>query len=894
VAKTKKKGAEPELPDAEAIHNGAPNVRVVVSGSASPEVVQAAAELVNTLSQITGKAFPAPSPVEEGTELITVLVGSDVPADEPSTAINMTHQAYRITSKAQGNRWTLKVRGGSPAAIQYALYDLCQRLGTRYLHPEQTFYRSDAEYELPLPIDIYRRADLDLRGFYSRTRHPVPLADFLFTAAPPPEYGQYLDNVLVWLVRNRLNVAAFDVLNSVDTATWTTFVAPYVDRAHGMGIEVHPVVSFADDTGNSFRLIGDLGNDATNQIETQLDVLMAAPFDRIVVRTDSSPLTRPPDAVLVGWINAAAAHLAEDYPGVELLVEVGARGDVQAEDGGLFSHVAAQADPSVSLLVRTAMLWEVSGPAPVLGRSSFSGQAQLLATQSGGRKLYYGPQTAHWRGFDIDVPLMLPVIGLSRAEDLRTHLSDATLLGQITESGGWEWGYWLWDVAAARFAWDREETLDHVLAHMRPVIGKAYEQALSAWATQQRQVFLEQDPNLLFYLTGERPADEVGLLFGEASRPNRTTLAQVYAMDEPDYLAWKDGDLAALTQLRSDLTAVIEPIPEPEVPDEKDDTLKDQVRREIDHALRMTLLRFDLVINAYNTVVAVREPLEDPDEQEDRVDALEAAVRDAVKAAEKRIKAAETLYRYPAVHLYGKREDADQNPIPSPTTFDTGYLDATHEAFYWERREEELETFLGSLNSTDPGKWAKQPAFVFRVDRPGIAVTAPETPAAAVLLQPLIPSLLVGVHSWPGGDGDIDVTIATDRDGDGRPDPGSQVRIDDGFNSAKGALLQESELRVRFTDLTGSLVGELVLAPINFLFSAKHAGQTFEDIVAADLDAQVEVASAAALITGLSGGTIDNAGALSLLQDAAGVSPLPDRFDIHVTYVGFELQSAEP
>jgi hypothetical protein len=60
---------------------------------------------------------------------------------------------------------------------------------------------------------------------------------------------------------------------------------------------------------------------------------------------------------------------------------------------------------------------------------------------------------------DIDVPLFLPIYAQRRLYDLR-HIARTEqrtghrINGQMVFDSGWEWGYWLNAVVAARAGWD--------------------------------------------------------------------------------------------------------------------------------------------------------------------------------------------------------------------------------------------------------------------------------------------------------------------------------------------------------------------------------------------------------------------------------------------------------
>lgn len=880
-----------EAPPTNAIQKGAPNVQVVLGPGAPIEVVEAATELTHTLSQVTGVEFPAPVNEESGSARIVIGVGAAALDDGPVTSPGLNADSYRISSYFKGKTWYLELRAGGPAALQYAIYDLCGRLGARYIHPEQTYYpAANEDFEVPLPIDAFERADLPLRGFAQDTRLPVPFADLLTT--PNEELNRpYLENWLQWLVRNRLNVHAFHVLNTTDLATWTPYIAKHVKRAEGLGIEVWPIVSFADDTHNSWRLIQNLDGDHTSQIAAALDQLLAIPFPRLVVRLDSTPLNRPSDPVVVAWIEAARTHLHEAHPGVDLFVQVAGRSDLRAEDEQPFHHLARGAQ--AGLIARTHMLWDIAGSAPVLGGDDFTHQRDLLLAESGERRLIFSPDSAYWRGFDIDVPLFLPVAALNRTRDLTENLAGVQLHGMVVSARGQEWGYWMWDLFSARAAWDHESSLTVFLGWLRPVIGKQLADVITQVANRQREAF-DADPKLLFYLTGERAADEAGGLFGDATRPRAPVMSTLLALPDADWEAWKSTDLVALEAMRDGHAALVGALTEPGKKDgneftlTEDETLDERVRKELDSLLRIHALRLDQLVKAYGALVALREPLDDPEAQKNRLDALEDAVDEATDAARKRIGDGEERYRYPSWLLWNLRRDEEGADVPPVVTYPRGYLFDAHNNQYLERRQDELSV---ALSVPPKGGWSPQPALIFGQAK--LTVISPESKESSALFSRLIPPLLLGVNSWPQtADEDVDVTLAADRNADGQPDPGSSLRISDGVHDvgSNTTTLQGSALKTVWYDALGKVVAEVSISPINVTLQPKHVGGALQDVFGGTLTGQLEVETTAQAMAALSGGSVDLSGARELLAVAAGttVEALPDRIDVAVTLVGFQ------
>ena len=867
---------------------GAPQVAVAVAPDAPAEVFEAAAELTHALSVITGVQFAEPTYDLSNPARINILVGAGAGGEVQSGGSGLVRDAYRITSISKSRRWWVTVRGGSPVALQYGVYDLCRQLGARYLHPEQTHYPLDPGLELPLPIERYQRPDLLVRGFQHQTRHPIPFADFLLRAEEVIQWGEdeeqvidarvHLGRYLLWLVRNRANVHQFEILDSVNLEKFIPFITTHIDRAHSLGIDVGAVVSFTDELERSFRLVEGQTQEASVQIKARLDQLLAAPFDQVLIRLSSTPLSRPSSATVLGWIEVARAHLAAEHPDVELRVQVSPRSDVPGEGGVSYFHAPAAADPSVTLQIQTHVPYALKGPAPLLGGQTFEHQLALFGGQSGQRKLIYAPQTSAWQGFDLDVPLLLPLVGLSHTADLSEHLAPTNLLGQIVLTSGDAFGSWLWDLAASHFAWDRDETFEDFLRSLEPVLGP-YSKVLHDWALVQREWLIDKKPELLFYLTGERSADEIGISLGAPLRPLRPLLLDIVHMSPEAYQTWEEQDYHGLIEMRAAHGALLEDVAEPEAPKAEDDRTHLRVQRELDNVLRLYLTRIDLCIAAFELVRFYRAGAEDDEKRKE----LEQAF-DAVRSAGKqRLEKGKAFMLYDKWLLAGERS--------SPTAYRAGYLHETLSGTYWDRRRDEVEDLKLVLKSTSKEGWKKEVSATFRLEPAAITMTRPSDPVAGEMLRSLVPPLLVGVHAWPAGAGNkVECSFGLDRNRNGLPELDGQVRVDDGVIEVLGTKLAPEELVIAYRDTTGDVVGELVFEPGTFWLNPTHVGGAVVEITGGRMNAKVNRAKASALLRVLSGYALDQSGADALLARLGEFDPASgeETFTIEADLGAFE------
>ena len=154
------------------------------------------------------------------------------------------------------------------------------------------------------------------------------------------------------------------------------------------------------------------------------------------------------------------------------LVAEGYADPVTGEDIN-FNFLTYYADDRLAVMPHTVQHYALDDPAPTYGNLDFSHMRTYLQSEVGRRPVIWHPETAYWVSFDIDVPLFLPTYAERRFHDLWILAEDEEsgamagerMDGQSVFSSGYEWGYWLNDVVAARAAWDVHlETGDERLA----------------------------------------------------------------------------------------------------------------------------------------------------------------------------------------------------------------------------------------------------------------------------------------------------------------------------------------------------------------------------------------------------------------------------------------------
>jgi len=746
------RGEAPRLRDGDRLA-----VRILLTSTFGEGVRTAAQDLVTAMARIAGVPVPADAIT---TDTLAVSGGPSISVTVTSLLTeSLGDQGYRIAAgRLGGGSPALAILARSEIGAMYGLYRVARDLGVRYLHPRETFYPSNPDATLPWEaVGGDEAPAFARRGVHEHTEYPIPASDFLLNPSGPDSRAAATE-LLQWLARNRMNTLTFQLLERVDLGTWIPYIADVVAEAHRHGIRVGVVVSFVNPA--AWRLIrsyrADSGANADQLVEG-LDRLLdhvpadcptcpACPdivsdtgrttgppkralFDFVVIRFEPADATRPRDAEVLSWLDGAATHLRETYcqrdglakayrpdqpyPYAKVFAWVDGSCDLRTEDGGLYFHLPLRADATVGAFVHTNLFHDLDAPVPIPGCSGFQHQSRFIEEALGqGRGVIFFPSNASWRGLDVDIPLALPVTGLSREQDLRESLPSlavrsgagnltARVTGHVVFSAGREWAYWQHDHYAAQAAWDPTLTWDAYLDWISEVYGERGRETMAAWKAWtdiQSRYLRSVRADLLAYLVGDPPGDDAENGVRCAARP---ALASIVEMSEAEAQEWERQDLEVLETMRDELRAVRDAMPEGSVAG------TEQQRRlvqEVRDGMTVFLWRVEHAVALYRATAVVREwreeqicarsasPSRDPDPRvlEDartRAEALLAQARAITEAVRDLVATAETRYRYPVEQVARERAD-------SPTSFPYGYLYRASTAEYWSRRDQELQELV--------------------------------------------------------------------------------------------------------------------------------------------------------------------------------------------------------
>jgi len=889
--------------------DGALAFSVVLPADTTPGLDLAAADLLAAAASISGTAADA-QPVRGALADAAHDVVVCVDLATPDATIG--EQGYALTAGDLGQgRIGVRVAARTATGAMYGLYHLLADLGVRYLHPEQTFFPTDPSATLPWSYTGEAQSPhFALRGFHEHTQHPIPFSDF-YMRPDEPGYRAHVSNYLKWLARNRQNVATFILLKTVDAAAWTPWMADIVDEGHGYGIRMGLVLSFLDEQQNAYKIVrDDADTPDTAQIEADLDRFAAIGFDDLTFQIGTSEFSKPPDSLMLGYLDHAVAYLRDTYPAVHAWAWIHTTCDLKAEDGGYYYHLPLKADADLGAWLHTTMFYDLTHPAPVYECEDFGQQIDFATRASGQRPITYFPETAWWLGFDINCPVVLPITGWTRHHDVSVALAPYEVTGHVTFSSGREWTYWQYDHFLTRLTWDGTSSWADYLAWLAPVFGaqgQAVATALDQWAEQQVQDFLVDNPLIYFYVAGELQQDEIGEQAGILARRPKIAFQTVYGYDDATLAAWKARDLDYLAAMRDAYQALLDPLPA--ALDEGSD-LQKALYAEVVDALSLYVMRLDHTIALYEGVVEARRWRVEKEAAQAEGREPDGALRaQALDAAEGKLAAAQALsagaiatiagaearYRYP-VEIMARAKPATKTAYPF------GYLEQTHTGHFWTRRDDQLEVLIGRAFDTWVEAWSvdppPDPAHVAFAGADQTTVTTPPHPMAASVIGGFMPRFLFAAIEFDLERGSMALLIGLDANENGLPDADSEARVegsvqDDGVVTRWFGNLPA--LAIQLATSAGQEIGTLTVFDAAVGLKLAVEGAALRGLESGTLDG--EIRTQALVDTIMLVGGIDAEGTRNLVAQVFGYpsgDDLPERLPIGFAFVFEPLDTPNP
>jgi hypothetical protein len=588
-------------------------------------------------------------------------------------------ECYRLDETA-ANHWT--VHTGDVLGAQYGTAHALENLGFRFRHPFDTHVPAAPAFDPGAELGVLHEPDVPgQRGLQLHTLHPIEAYFAMWESNDERQARQIFD----WIVKNRGNHVQWpgldDIMDPVRHAEWSEHTRALLDAAHARGLTVGLGMQIFG-SGNMQNAF-DLSDSDTIPFETELaqrlPLVTALPFDDYVLAFGE--FFGEDAERFIGAVNATVAAIRQARPdaGVHASIHVGAdqRVTYMGEDLPYY-FLVKYADPAIVPNIHTVMyynLFEDAGGA--YGHADFGEHRAYLQQRIAETKpaVYY-PESAYWIAFDNSVPLFLPLYVRSRWLDLDRLPG---LQGHLVFSSGWDWSYWLHDVASLRASYDLPDSHEALVAD-------AYGRDLGPDAARLVAELAELQATALItrrlapYLSGRDALIDAGDTLGIHSQPDRMTFADLVAADVSARAAFERDVLVPLVAFAGEL-----------------ERLRDEVRalalpasrwsRELVDGFEVTAARARFSASVYEAALAHLAGRATDEARTRATAAFEAG-------------AAAIARRHGDLHQ-PDRERATGRP-PNVTFYGYGYLHQADSQCYWQRELVQLDDLLAGTSTAAP------------------------------------------------------------------------------------------------------------------------------------------------------------------------------------------------
>ena len=590
-------------------------------------------------------------------------------------------ECYRIDETAP-DHWT--VHTGDVLGAQYGAAHALENLGFRFRHPFDPYIPAEPKFapEAAASLGVLHEPHVPgQRGLQLHTLHPIEAYFSIWESGSELEARKIFD----WIIKNRGNhvqwPALDDIMDPARHTEWQAHTTELLDRAHARGLTVGLGVQIFG-SGNMQNAF-DLSDSTTIPFETELaqrvPLVTGVPFDDYVLAFGEFYGEDPER--FIGAVNATAAAIEAARPeaGIHASIHVGADQRVTYMGEELpYYFLVKYADPAIVPNIHTVMyynLFEDAGGA--YGHADFSEhRAYLLDRMQTGKPAVYYPESAYWIAFDNSVPLFLPIYVRSRWLDLNGLPG---LQGHLVFSSGWDWSYWLHDVASLRASYELPPSHEALVADAyAPDLGPEAARLVAELAELQATALIDQ--RLAPYLSGRDALIDAGDTLGIHSQPDRITFADLVAADVPARATFERDVLAPLTAFAGELERLRDEIHALDLP-------ASRWSRELVDGFDVTAARARFVATTYEVALAHLAGTPTADGRARAATALEAG-------------AVAIRHRHDDLHD-SDRERATGRP-PNVTVYGYGYLHQADSQCYWQRELIQLDDLLAGTSTAIP------------------------------------------------------------------------------------------------------------------------------------------------------------------------------------------------
>jgi len=619
---------------------------------------------------ITLTPYPGLSLGDDGDFRITLEVDTSIPAE-----------GYQLRFGTD----TVEVFANDVLGAQYGTAAALEHLGFIWRHP----------YDPLVPFaprliggddENVHKPEIAVRALHMHTLHPIE-AYFAFIE-PGPGGKSDAHRIIDWVVKNRGNYVQWAELDDIQRdperyEKWKPYVQEILEYAHMRGVRVGAYFELfgTSNLQNAFDLYDDKTKNLHDSIAERLPLLTKdLPFDAYDITYGEFFNTEPQQ--FIDATNEVVAQLHELAPQAEThaLVHVGATQRVEYMGRNLLYYFLVQyADPSIIPDIHSVMYFNLYDPTVgAYQHTDFSEHRQyLLDRVCAGLKTSYHPETAYWVAFDNSLPMYVPLYVYSRWRDLDGIKKDGCgnpLYEHLIFSSGWEWGYWLHDVAALRSSYELPTSYN-------ALIEEAFGEDLGPKAAELvGELVEEQKSSLIFdalspYLAGR----EIDIDLGRAldppiiSQPDRITFDQLVAMPSSDVDAFEVNVVSALGAKFSDL----------DLPDSR-------WGRELRDGVEIDVNRAWFAVHNYEAVIA-------------HLRGDETAARDAYNLASNDMAGGKTIIARRHADLHDTHGNRITAKTSNHTFYQYGYLNNADTMCFWRRELAQVAAILGNASEPPPG-----------------------------------------------------------------------------------------------------------------------------------------------------------------------------------------------
>ncbi|MDB4958760.1 MAG: hypothetical protein JWO36_6329 [Myxococcales bacterium] len=594
-------------------------------------------------------------------------------------------EAYALDTSGM----TIAVRAHDLLGAQYGVAAALESLGFRFRHPFESFIPTRPMLAPFEALGVVHAPEVRVRGIQLHTLHPIE-GYFAFWESGHTEDAH---RVIDWLIKNRGNflqwVALDDIMEPGRHADWQAYTRELIDYAHARGVRVGLNIELYGQS--NLQLAFDLSDDQTgmvpiaDEIAARLPLITKdLPFD--VYDLSFGEFFGADPARFISSINEVAKQLRVFAPSAEMhaVVHVGATQRVMYMGEDLIYYFLVKfADPTIVPELHTVMyydLFEDAGGA--YHHDTFAEHlAYLRARMCAHQPAGYFPETAYWVAFDDSIPTYLPLYAHSRWLDLSMlhQMACAPLDQHLIFSSGWEWGYWLNDVAALRASYEAGgDPRALTRAALSPDLGDGAAALVDDLADAQHAALIDQ--RLAAYLASRDAAIDAGRSLGIVSQPDRVTFEDLVAAT-PDA-----RDLFA-TNVLAPLGAFATRLDELALQANALDLPRSRWAAELRDGFEIDRLRAEFIVQLYRATLAHLRG-GDPGPSRDNAAALFGQAKALVAARHR--------------DLHDPHGEQLIRRAPNSTFYQYGYLFNADTLCYWKRELSQVDAILGNTTAGAP------------------------------------------------------------------------------------------------------------------------------------------------------------------------------------------------